>query len=1221
MAYNGNDSGDSLGNALGSLGNKAKNAIGNKIKKRTRNVTQKAARAAGRMAKAMIKKLIAFIIAHAVPILIIFFLLLLFLGLLNLQVNTPGTTNNVTQDINHQNPMAYDEKGDLNAVALVEPQAMKDAYYKYMACRSYRKLVIDGTDEIWLEFDYENPEMYQDFAGLMDYNDAENQYYLSSEFILYADRMLHTDTFYFPEQVIKPVKWEINDDGFVVAVPLTDDDRVLTAESHIYKPDASVADAEFVKKSDTETALGVWDYGMGTILQYESFLLDKWLEYTIESIDVESVVVDAAGNVVTDADGNPVFEILYEQPLDAIVKSPILIPATYLQDEAGNVITDAAGQPLIDVPEHYEYEEVAAISFIPVPISDTLRNLPLEPENVLIGRREFNNTTLNELFGNGGATTYPVKIPVVKSAATLSGNTTYTYNANPMPFGFQDATSDDILSDCAKIEYKTAISNPGQKLVYHRTGNIYQTLPTPTIEENPWGFDYIEDYTTHYVSYPPETVTQDLNFETRMTEELTDFLKKLGLLVPYGSASGQYNPWAPCGLTADELDQIIDLYLNGYGGKSLKGMGQALLDMETTYEVNALFALGVAAQEQQLGKANNIHTNNNNFFSFVGSGTGGTWISDSGRHWAVWTSPEDAINAFGNNLRNKFNYYGRTIYGIGQIYCPNSEVAGQANGWAAGIMQMMNQFLGYIGQTMEVDPETEYQVEETGELYVEGFESGEMTTASSNKNVVVDNPYGYPLYKIRAFDIRTATSVLQKSVGPADENEGLLEALAKAIGKTVSDLVDAVARLTGIAEALDKYNIKAIDAEAICKHIFWRNYLSEERSHMIIYQTYAAIRAQTIDDVKAELDQLDPRSIYLFVGKIMGASDSSIFGMDLLPSIGTTIDGAVSPTDNYYPVSEPYDPSKGGMEMSVPSGTVVKAIADGVVKDIIPSPGGVGTSIVIEYTINGKKYTTTYGYLTNTMGLAVGDTVTKGQIVGETGKNASGQDSLFFGVTENGVNKNPSDLFYQASTSGGVGFYNLLNADGTANQSAMDQLAKMILEANWFYPTGSASRITNYTNSGWIYCEKYRGGYGTGWTNGRASQFDKWHNHKSGINVLQPWQCTWWANGRASEYLESYGTKYKKYPTQGGNGGDYYDYNRNNGWFQGSATVPHAPALVSWKTSSYGHVAFVEAVLPDGRIIISEAGSGKGFGGVKVVDPNHYSSYRLSGYIYLDQPL
>lgn len=121
-------------------------------------------------------------------------------------------------------------------------------------------------------------------------------------------------------------------------------------------------------------------------------------------------------------------------------------------------------------------------------------------------------------------------------------------------------------------------------------------------------------------------------------------------------------------------------------------------------------------------------------------------------------------------------------------------------------------------------------------------------------------------------------------------------------------------------------------------------------------------------------------------------------------------------------------------------------------------------------------------------------------------------------------------------------------------------------------------------------------------------------------NNLEPFQCTWWANGRASMYLEMYGTKYHKYPTQRGNGGDYYDINVQNGWFE-YGSVPRANSIISWKHGKYGHVAYVEGVTSDG-IYISHAGSGVTWYGVQKIplDGTIWNYGKPSGYIYLDSP-
>lgn len=123
-------------------------------------------------------------------------------------------------------------------------------------------------------------------------------------------------------------------------------------------------------------------------------------------------------------------------------------------------------------------------------------------------------------------------------------------------------------------------------------------------------------------------------------------------------------------------------------------------------------------------------------------------------------------------------------------------------------------------------------------------------------------------------------------------------------------------------------------------------------------------------------------------------------------------------------------------------------------------------------------------------------------------------------------------------------------------------------------------------------------------------------------NGLQYKQCTWWAYSRASEYLG------KAYPKQSngtsGNGKDWYDINRKNGWFD-YGSEPRANSIVCWNNPTakgYGHVAYVEAVdTVNKKIYISHAGGGVSWYGIRKLDWNGYfdSVYPI-GYIYLDSP-
>lgn len=123
-------------------------------------------------------------------------------------------------------------------------------------------------------------------------------------------------------------------------------------------------------------------------------------------------------------------------------------------------------------------------------------------------------------------------------------------------------------------------------------------------------------------------------------------------------------------------------------------------------------------------------------------------------------------------------------------------------------------------------------------------------------------------------------------------------------------------------------------------------------------------------------------------------------------------------------------------------------------------------------------------------------------------------------------------------------------------------------------------------------------------------------------NGLEYKQCTWWVYSRASEYLG------KPYPKQSdgrvGNGGEWYDKNKKNGWFE-YGSEPRANSIVCWWNKSspqYGHVAYVEAVdTVNQKIYISHAGGGTSWKGITKQEwSGYFDGATPNGYIYLDSP-
>lgn len=129
-----------------------------------------------------------------------------------------------------------------------------------------------------------------------------------------------------------------------------------------------------------------------------------------------------------------------------------------------------------------------------------------------------------------------------------------------------------------------------------------------------------------------------------------------------GEAILSYNPFIKSNLSVEQYNIILK-------GTGLEGCGQSFYNMEQSYDVNGLFAIGVAFHESAYGRAK---ANTNNFYGMRGN-----------NGWMAFSSPDENIQYFGR-LMNKSLYYGKSIVNIGKIYCP-----GTYDSWASKVKFMM----------------------------------------------------------------------------------------------------------------------------------------------------------------------------------------------------------------------------------------------------------------------------------------------------------------------------------------------------------------------------------------------------------------------------------------------------------------------------------------------------------------------------------------------------
>lgn len=110
------------------------------------------------------------------------------------------------------------------------------------------------------------------------------------------------------------------------------------------------------------------------------------------------------------------------------------------------------------------------------------------------------------------------------------------------------------------------------------------------------------------------------------------------------------NIYLPSGLSASQFNSALE-------GTGIEGLGQAFVDMENNWGVDGLFCMAVAFHESANGYSR-LAVNNNNLFGMKAR-----------NGWKKFDSKYDAIVYFGEYM-NKNLYKGKSVYEIGNIYCP-----------------------------------------------------------------------------------------------------------------------------------------------------------------------------------------------------------------------------------------------------------------------------------------------------------------------------------------------------------------------------------------------------------------------------------------------------------------------------------------------------------------------------------------------------------------------
>ena len=629
----GNNAFDNVGQQAREQGKKLAKKSGKPIKRAAKKATQKVVnkarkglvkaaklgvKAAKNIGKILIQLIVKLIALIGVPMAIALAVAVVGIVVWNFIAEERGSNMGDDLDPAVQNPAVVDtETGITTALAMTEPQAVIDAYYKLMSTYSFTKSYNDK------EYVFNDPNETQDFAGLRDYFDRENNFYLSDDFIRMMDELLHDNSFYFPEQIIKPVygqKLTLKDqDGvegsyYTARLPndyksgsqsrLFDEDEVKNFSDMISNPsqlDSAIGTDEVPSliaqsqdptpstdadgtttyamtdrnvldgRTPTGAVPGVWDYGFGSVLQYQADQKQSYIECTYTNVQVDidkSVWIETEeGGYWSDWFHNSIINwslsgITSRQQLDEQLND-------YVNNRGSDTVMYTYNLPsnidaIIDPTKTWNMSvepngaaEAAYKSTYGRSVTNSHIDMKVEDsKDADIDRLQFSDSDLQAAFGNKGGGLYPLNIAVLSHAATFSGNIHYTIrptsgnqcDVTTIPLSPNTMADPDHRNPVTVIEVKGSCSDSSVSnriLKATRTGNV--VTKTPHVEEttSPWGFAYMQDYAEEYVNYVPSDYMEDRDFFLRTGLKATEptakeeyqnnlkFLLDLGLLRLY----------------------------------------------------------------------------------------------------------------------------------------------------------------------------------------------------------------------------------------------------------------------------------------------------------------------------------------------------------------------------------------------------------------------------------------------------------------------------------------------------------------------------------------------------------------------------------------------------------------------------------------------------------------------------------------------------------------
>ncbi|MDF2879524.1 MAG: DNA-dirted polymerase [Clostridiaceae bacterium] len=255
-----NDMAKQVGNAGKSAGKKVARKIGKKVGGKIGKTVAKAGAKIGKIiVQALIKSLIVVLPYLLIGLIVLIIALSGYYYLFEIRGPEQSyTLGEVNRNETKSNPNGY-FTADKNNLSPTNKGIIQ--FYQSMSKKSYWQITGSNNSNI------SQPIIGED--AVVDYYEREGQFLLHSDLLYSLDEYMFKGKFKYPEQFIKPVKY--NENTLELDI-LTDDKSSLKAQSTKYNEEGIPTD---------DKTTGVWDYGIASVYKYEEKKRELKVEGTV----------------------------------------------------------------------------------------------------------------------------------------------------------------------------------------------------------------------------------------------------------------------------------------------------------------------------------------------------------------------------------------------------------------------------------------------------------------------------------------------------------------------------------------------------------------------------------------------------------------------------------------------------------------------------------------------------------------------------------------------------------------------------------------------------------------------------------------------------------------------------------------------------------------------------------------------------------------------------